>query len=139
MKKISTVAVQQSRNVSQPQLTIGLDLGDRSSWYCVLDEAGTIVLEQKLGTTERIHLEEERVMPIKRYKPEQIVTMLRQIEVSIANGKPTKPVKKPRSRCRPSTAGGGQRCTEDGPGEATRGTGERGTADEAAGGGAVAG
>ena len=28
-------------------------------------------------------------MPIKRYKPEQIVTMLRQIEVSIANGKPT--------------------------------------------------
>ncbi len=53
MKKISTVAVQQSRNVSQPQLTIGLDLGDRTSWYCVLDEAGTIVLEQKLGTTPK--------------------------------------------------------------------------------------
>jgi transposase-like protein len=34
-------------------------------------------------------LEEKRVMPIKRYKPEQIVTMLRQIEVSIANGKTT--------------------------------------------------
>jgi transposase-like protein len=29
------------------------------------------------------------VMPMKRYKPEQIVTMLRQIEVSIANGKTT--------------------------------------------------
>ena len=28
-------------------------------------------------------------MPIKRYKAEQIVTMLRQVEVSIANGKPT--------------------------------------------------
>src|SRR5438045_7295381 len=28
-------------------------------------------------------------MPIKRYKAEQIVTMLRRIEVSIANGKPT--------------------------------------------------
>ena len=28
-------------------------------------------------------------MPIKRYKPEQIVTLLRQIEVSIANGKTT--------------------------------------------------
>ena len=28
-------------------------------------------------------------MPIKRYKPEQIVTMLRQIEVSIANSKTT--------------------------------------------------
>ena len=34
-------------------------------------------------------MEEKLVMPIKRYKPEQIVTMLRQIEVSIANGKPT--------------------------------------------------
>ena len=28
-------------------------------------------------------------MPIKRYKPEQIVTVLRQIEVEIANGKAT--------------------------------------------------
>jgi len=28
-------------------------------------------------------------MPMKRYKPEQIVTMLRQIEVGIANGKNT--------------------------------------------------
>jgi hypothetical protein len=34
-------------------------------------------------------LEEKLVMPIKRYKPEQIVTMLRQIEVSMANGKTT--------------------------------------------------
>ena len=34
-------------------------------------------------------MEEERVMPIKRHKAEQIVTMLRQIEVSIANGKTT--------------------------------------------------
>ena len=32
-------------------------------------------------------MEEKLAMPIKRYKPEQIVTMLRQIEVSIANGK----------------------------------------------------
>jgi hypothetical protein len=34
-------------------------------------------------------LEEKRVMPNQRYKPEQIVTMLRQIEVSIGNGKTT--------------------------------------------------
>jgi transposase len=53
MKKVSTVAAKQSRNFSQPKLTIGLDLGDRSSWYCVLDEAGEIVLEQKLGTTPK--------------------------------------------------------------------------------------
>ena len=53
MKKVSTVAAMQSRNFSQPKLTIGLDLGDRWSWYCVLDEAGAIVLEQKLGTTPK--------------------------------------------------------------------------------------
>ena len=34
-------------------------------------------------------MEEKLVMAIKRYKAEQIVTMLRQIEVSIANGKTT--------------------------------------------------
>jgi transposase len=53
MKKISTVATQQSRKMSEQELTIGLDLGDRSSWCCVLDEAGAIVREQKLGTTPK--------------------------------------------------------------------------------------
>ena len=53
MKKVSTVAAKQSRNFSQQKLTIGLDLGDRSSWYCVLDEAGAIVLEQRLSTTPK--------------------------------------------------------------------------------------
>ena len=51
MKKISTVARKQVRNFSEQKLTIGLDLGDRSSWYCVLDEHGEVVLEEKLGTT----------------------------------------------------------------------------------------
>ena len=36
MKKVSTVVAKQSRNFSQQKLTIGLDLGDRNSWYCVL-------------------------------------------------------------------------------------------------------
>jgi len=39
MKKVSTAAAEQSRNFSQPKLTIGLDLGDRSSYYCVVDES----------------------------------------------------------------------------------------------------
>src|ERR1700682_5280988 len=33
------------------KLTIGLDLGDRWSFYCVLDEAGQVILEQKVATT----------------------------------------------------------------------------------------
>jgi len=53
MKKISTAGVKQTKNFSDQKLTIGLDLGDRSSWYCVLDEAGEVLLEQKLGTTPK--------------------------------------------------------------------------------------
>jgi hypothetical protein len=34
-----------------PELTVGLDLGDRSSFYCVLDEAGEVLLAQKVSTT----------------------------------------------------------------------------------------
>jgi transposase len=53
MKKISTAAVRQTKNFSDGKLTIGLDLGDRWSWYCVLDEAGEVLLEQKVGTTPK--------------------------------------------------------------------------------------
>jgi len=53
MKKGSTVAAKPSRKISEQKLTIGLDLGDRSSWYCVLDESGSIVLEQKVSTTSK--------------------------------------------------------------------------------------
>jgi hypothetical protein len=53
MKKVSTAARKQSRNFSQQKLTTGLDLGDRSSWYCVLDESGAILLEERLSTTPK--------------------------------------------------------------------------------------
>ena len=52
MKKVSTAAAKQSRNFSQQQsLTIGLDLGDRSSCYCILEETGRIVVESKVSTS----------------------------------------------------------------------------------------
>src|ERR1700675_1647648 len=63
MKKISTVAVRQTKNLSDRKLTIGLDLGDRSSWYGVLDEAGEVLLEQKLGTTPKAMMEVFGGMP----------------------------------------------------------------------------
>jgi transposase len=67
MKKVSTVRTKQIRNFAdavqdsnvvppqrtQPKLTIGLDLGDRHSWFCVLDEAGQIQLEQRVRTTAK--------------------------------------------------------------------------------------
>jgi len=39
MNKVSTRAAAQSRNISQQKLTIGLDLGDRNSWYRVRQSA----------------------------------------------------------------------------------------------------
>ena len=53
MKKLSTAAVKQTKNFPAQKLTIGLDLGDRSSWYCMLDEAGAVVLEQRVSTTPK--------------------------------------------------------------------------------------
>jgi hypothetical protein len=53
MKKVSTVAGKQSRNISQAKLTIGLDLGDRNSWYCMVGEAGQIRLEQRVRTNAK--------------------------------------------------------------------------------------
>jgi transposase len=51
MKKVSTATAKQSRNFSEQRLTIGLDLGDRSSHYCVLDEKGRILVESKVATS----------------------------------------------------------------------------------------
>src|SRR5271169_6489393 len=51
MKKISTVRVNGNMIFKGHKLTIGVDLGDRWSCYCVLDEAGEVLLEKKLPTT----------------------------------------------------------------------------------------
>jgi transposase len=51
MRKINTLSSSGSRIFKARQLTIGLDLGDRWSWYCVLNEVGDIVLERRLTTT----------------------------------------------------------------------------------------
>ena len=53
MKEGSTATAKQSSNFSQQELTIGLDLGDRSSWYCVLDGAGNVLQEQRVSTTTK--------------------------------------------------------------------------------------
>ena len=66
MKKINTAATKQIRNVSEPKLTIGLDLGDRSSWYCLLDDVGEVLLEQKLGKAPKAIREGFGAMPRSR-------------------------------------------------------------------------
>jgi Transposase len=53
MTKSITVAERQTRDFAEKKYTVGLDLGDRWSWYCVLDEHGDVVFEHKLSTTPK--------------------------------------------------------------------------------------
>ena len=53
MKKLTTTMMRETLNKQDGRLTVGLDLGDRSSFYCVLDETGEVLLEQKVSTTPK--------------------------------------------------------------------------------------
>jgi len=95
MKKVSTAAAKQSKNCSQQSLTIGLDLGDRNSWYCVVDEAGQIQLEQRVRTTAKALQEVFGTMPRSRIALEigthspWVSRLLRELghEVIVANAR----------------------------------------------------
>ena len=95
MKKGSTAVAKQHRNFSQPTLTIGLDLGDRNSWYWVLDEAGKVQLEQQVRTTANALREVFGGMPRSRIALEigthspWISRLLRELghEVIVANAR----------------------------------------------------
>jgi transposase len=50
MRKPSTKTVRGKGKLQDQQLTIGLDLGDRSSFYCVLNGAGEVILEERVAT-----------------------------------------------------------------------------------------
>jgi hypothetical protein len=50
MRKPSTTALRRRGKLQDEQLTIGLDLGDRSSFYCVLNRAAEVILEERVAT-----------------------------------------------------------------------------------------
>ena len=51
MRKPSITAACGSGKFQGEQLTIGLDLGDRSSFYCVLNGAGEGIVEERVATS----------------------------------------------------------------------------------------
>jgi len=53
MRKSITVAGKQTRIFAQLKHKVGLDLGDRWSWYCVLDEGGEVACSTHFGSTGR--------------------------------------------------------------------------------------
>ena len=59
MKKNSKVKQSPKRATAQKQgpITIGMDLGDRTSRYCVLGDQGEVVSESSVATTRKAMLE----------------------------------------------------------------------------------
>jgi hypothetical protein len=51
--KIGTVATGRIEFCNDQKLTTVLDLRDRFSHYCILNEAGEVILEDKLPTTPK--------------------------------------------------------------------------------------
>lgn len=51
-KMVRTTATRNGRKLTG-QLTVGIDLGDRSSRYCVLNEVGEVVSESTIATTRK--------------------------------------------------------------------------------------
>jgi transposase len=49
------------------KLTVGMDLGDRSSRYCVLGEGGEVLLEASVATTQKGLSEAFSDLPPRRY------------------------------------------------------------------------
>ena len=74
MKRSSTAAVDRIQIFKEHQLTIALDIGDRTSHCCILNEAGEVILESKLSTmpkeSRRFSAEFGAVVP--RWKPGHI-------------------------------------------------------------------
>ena len=51
MKKNSRNEKATERSRGQARLTVGVDVGDKRSWFCILDEEGEIVVKGSLPTT----------------------------------------------------------------------------------------
>jgi transposase len=66
MKKPSTTATRRSGKLQNGQLTIELDLGDRSSFYRVLNRAGDVILEERVPTSPEAMRKRFEKMPASR-------------------------------------------------------------------------
>ena len=52
MKKVSKQIQRMEGTQAKPTLTMGLDMGDRFSHYCLLNEEGDVVEEGRMQSTE---------------------------------------------------------------------------------------
>jgi len=64
MKKVSSQLPKMEAGIAKPEMTLGLDLGDRYSHYCLLNGDGAVIEEGRLQSTEaalRRHFERSPV------------------------------------------------------------------------------
>jgi transposase len=61
-----TTTTRRITKLQEGRLTIGLDLGDRSTFYCVLNGAGEVVLEAKVATNPEAMRKTFEKMPASR-------------------------------------------------------------------------
>jgi len=68
MKRVAAKTMEEFgiRRIKDRKLSIGLDLGDRSSFYSGLDESGDVILERKVSTTAKALAEAFAEMPRSR-------------------------------------------------------------------------
>lgn len=66
MKKPSTTGSRRSGKLPDGELTIGLDLGDRSSFYCVLNRSGEVIQEERVATSPEAMKKRFEKMPASR-------------------------------------------------------------------------
>lgn len=62
MKKVSKQSLRMEASPARPAMTVGLDMGDRFSHYCLLNEDGDVIEEGRLQSTEaafRRHFQNE--------------------------------------------------------------------------------
>lgn len=64
MRKPRTTASRRRGKLEVGQLTIGLDLGDRSSFFCVLNRVGEVILEDRVATSPEAMKKRFEKMPV---------------------------------------------------------------------------
>jgi len=74
MKKVSTAARCEFGKFAGQRLTIGMDLGDRSSWYCVLDEQGELLLGKLAVLLHRLWVSGETYEPLRNSSRPMLAT-----------------------------------------------------------------
>ena len=81
MKKVSKQTQRMEATHDKPAMTMGLDMGDRFSHYCLLNEEGDVAEEGRMQSTEAAFRRHFASQPRMRDKKRAIVAVARKLAV----------------------------------------------------------